>query len=303
MTIVKLNSDTTKPEVVAKEVVRVIQGIPAADGDGVQLTRIIGSPDLNQLDPFLLFDAFGSDQPQEYIGGFPPHPHRGFETVTYMLAGKMRHKDSTGRAGVIETGGVQWMTAGRGIIHSEMPEQTEGLLAGFQLWVNLPAEQKMTPPNYQEFSADKIPLEVINNPHTGKSTGTIKVIAGDTGSGIKGAVKNDFVKPFYWDVNLTESFDFHWPVPANHNSFIYVIEGEVLVGAQQKPVSAKQMAVLGEGDKLTVRAKKSTHAGSRFLFISAQPLNEPVERAGPFVMNTREQINQAFADYQAGRLA
>lgn len=274
-----------------REVKQIIDGVKASDGDGVQLTRVIGSPYLNQLDPFLLFDAFGSDKPQDYIGGFPPHPHRGFETVTYMLAGKMRHKDSAGNEGVIEAGGVQWMTAGKGIIHSEMPEQIEGLLAGFQLWVNLPAEKKMTAPQYQEKSALDIIEEIREN------GARIKVIAGETALGTKGVIKNTFINPTYWDVSLPAAKTFEDSILTGHNAFIYLIEGSVNIGDKSGQIQQGQLAVLNDGDKIKLTADQQ----SRFLVIAGKPLNEPVERAGPFVMNTKTEIQQAFADYQNGR--
>ena len=276
-----------------REIKQLVNGLLASDGDGVQLTRIIGTPYLNTLDPFLLLDAFGSDQPQDYIGGFPPHPHRGFETVTYMLAGKMRHKDSAGNEGVIETGGVQWMTAGKGIIHSEMPEQEDGLLAGFQLWVNLPAAHKMTTPKYQEKNSSEIAEEK-------RQDGTrIKVIAGETSLGTKGVVKNDFVSPTYWDVHLAGGSLLEESLPKDHNGFVYVIEGEITVGEESKPVAKGQLAVLSSGSQLKIAGNQA----SRFLFIAGRPLNEPVARGGPFVMNTREEVNQAFSDYQMGKFA
>ncbi|MCB1583956.1 MAG: pirin family protein, partial [Xanthomonadales bacterium] len=197
---------------------QLIRGQATADGDGVKLTRIIGTHQLSELDPFLLLDHFGSDEASDYIGGFPPHPHRGFETVTYMLKGKMRHQDSVGNNGVIEDGGVQWMTAGSGIIHSEMPEQTEGMLSGFQLWVNLPASAKMSPPKYQEFKHEDIPVENLTN------GGCIKVIAGKTTQGTTGVIHNSYVKPNYWDVKLTAKSKLSESIPSSHQSFIYVYQ-------------------------------------------------------------------------------
>ncbi|MDH5433540.1 MAG: pirin family protein [Gammaproteobacteria bacterium] len=276
-----------------KEVKQIIDGIQASDGDGVQLVRIIGTSFFDSLDPFLLFDAFGSDKPQDYIGGFPSHPHRGFETVTYMLAGKMRHEDSAGNSGVIESGGVQWMTAGKGIIHSEMPEQEEGLLAGFQLWVNLPASHKMIAPAYQEKSAEEVPSE-----SRGEEC-TVKVIAGTTRLGTKGIIENNFVNPTYWDIHLSQSASFEDAIPVGHNSFIYLIEGSVIIGQRKTLINKGQMAVLGSGASLKIESQQD----ARFLVIAGKPLNEPVERAGPFVMNTRREVAQAFADYQAGKLA
>ncbi|TDR16861.1 pirin family protein [Marinicella litoralis] len=270
----------------------IYQGLPASDGDGVKLTRIIGSHQLSDLDPFLLLDHFGSDQANDYIGGFPPHPHRGFETVTYMLKGKMRHQDSVGNNGVIEDGGIQWMTAGKGIIHSEMPEQTEGMLSGFQLWVNLPSDAKMTTPKYQEITADEIPSEVHENGVR------IKVIAGTTAKGTVGVIENNYVNPNYWDVSMPADSSLTERINPEHNAFIYVYQGQIQLADQQE-LQLGHLAVLTQGEKLSIKADED----SRFIVVSGQPLNEPIERAGPFVMNTREQIQQAFNDYQAGHFA
>lgn len=276
-----------------RELRQIVNGDQVTDGAGVQLKRVIGSPQLNMLDPFLMFDAFGSDQPQEYLAGFPPHPHRGFETVTYMLAGKMRHEDSAGNQGVIETGGVQWMTAGKGIIHSEMPEQEEGLLAGFQLWVNLPAAEKMREPRYQERTADEIPVETHDN------GSRIKVVAGQTDSGTQGVIDNPYVNPLYLHVALPPETGFSQQLPETDNSFVYVIKGELSIGDKQRPLKAGQLGVLEKGSEVKLHAEQA----SEFLLVSGQPLNEPVARGGPFVMNTREQVEQAFADYRDGTLA
>ena len=275
-----------------REIEKVVTGVKASDGDGVQLTRIIASPELDILDPFLLMDAFGSDKPQDYIGGFPSHPHRGFETVTYMLTGKMRHKDSAGNSGVIEAGGVQWMRAGKGIIHSEMPEQEEGLLAGIQLWVNLPASHKMVDPDYQEVIGDDIPEEVRGD------SCFLKVIAGQTKNGTHGAISNDLVDPIYWDINLSSGATFSEVIPEGHNAFIYVIEGELAAANFETILVQKQLAVLSKGNRIEITANSL----SRFLLIAGKPLNEPVVRGGPFVMNTSEEIQQAFTDYQSGKL-
>ncbi|NNJ65113.1 MAG: pirin family protein, partial [Xanthomonadales bacterium] len=204
-----------------RQVVATTPGVPATDGDGVRMTRIIGSPQLNVLDPFLLLDAFESDRPEDYIGGFPSHPHRGFETVTYLLAGRMRHRDNAGNEGVIEPGGVQWMTAGRGIVHSEMPEQENGLLMGFQLWVNLPARAKMTEPGYQEYPPADVPLET-------RTDGTeVRVIAGTTGEGTSGIIRNDYVNPTYLDVKLPAGSILEQPLAAGDNAFVFTIEGSL----------------------------------------------------------------------------
>ncbi len=276
-----------------RELRQIVNGDQVSDGAGVQLKRVIGSPQLSMLDPFLMFDAFGSDRPQEYLAGFPPHPHRGFETVTYMLAGKMRHEDSAGNRGVIETGGVQWMSAGRGVIHSEMPEQEEGLLAGFQLWVNLPAAEKMSEPRYQERSASEIPIENHEN-------GTrIKVVAGKTDNGTEGVIDNPYVNPLYLHVELPAEISFEQQVAEGDNSFVYVINGQLSVGDKQRPLKAGQLGVLERGETVKLFAETD----SELLLVSGRPLKEPVARGGPFVMNTREEVEQAFADYREGRLA
>jgi redox-sensitive bicupin YhaK (pirin superfamily) len=276
----------------SRELLTVTPGLPATDGDGVKMTRIIGTPDLNMLDPFLLLDAFESDQAQDYIGGFPSHPHRGFETVTYLLAGRMRHKDNAGNEGVIEPGGVQWMTAGRGIVHSEMPEQEEGLLMGFQLWVNLPARAKMSEPAYQEFPPSQTPLER-------REDGTeIRVISGTTAQGTVGVVNNEYVMPTYMDVSLPAGQSFEQEVDESDNTFLFVIEGELEVGDRSANLGHRMLGILGEGEAVRVNSGAS---GARFLLVSGRPLNEPVARGGPFVMNTKEEIMQAFDDFKFNR--
>ena len=275
----------------SRELIQTTPGVAATDGDGVKMTRIIGSQELNMLDPFLLLDAFESDHPDDYIGGFPSHPHRGFETVTYLLAGRMRHKDSAGNEGVIEPGGVQWMTAGKGIVHSEMPEQDNGLLMGFQLWVNLPASAKMTEPAYQEFSPASVPLEQREN-------GTlVRVISGTTSEGTRGPVENNYVQPTYMDITLPAGEAFEQVVGASDNAFIFVIEGDLWVDSSRQPLGHRELGILGEGDHIAVTSENS----ARFLLVAGQPLNEPVARGGPFVMNTKTEIMQAFTDYQNGR--
>ena len=279
-----------RPAAQNREVVATTHGVPASDGAGVRMTRIIGSPQLDMLDPFLLLDCFESDRPEDYIGGFPSHPHRGFETVTYLLAGRMRHKDNAGNEGVIEPGGVQWMTAGRGIVHSEMPEQEDGLLRGFQLWVNLPARAKMTAPGYQEFPPAGVPLEE-------RADGTrVRVIAGTTDSGTVGAVRNDWVKPLYLDVTLPANGAFKQPVDPGATAFVFVIEGEVATGNRR--LAQRLLGIFGPGDAIALTAGE---AGARCLLVAAQPLNEPVARGGPFVMNTRDEVLQAFDDFRNNR--
>jgi redox-sensitive bicupin YhaK (pirin superfamily) len=275
-----------------RELARSTPGVPATDGDGVRMTRVIGSPQLDMLDPFLLLDAFESDRPQDYIGGFPSHPHRGFETVTYLLAGRMRHKDSAGNEGVIEPGGVQWMTAGRGIVHSEMPEQQDGLLMGFQLWVNLPARAKMSEPAYQEFPPDGVPVE--RRPDGAE----IRVIAGTTSEGTAGVIRNEYVNPTYLDVSLPARASLTQAVDPADNSFVFLIDGELIVGQSAAPLERRHLGILGPGERIELRAGDS---GARFLLVGARPLGEPVARGGPFVMNTREEILQAFDDYRHNR--
>lgn len=269
------------------------RGIPASDGAGVRLTRIIGSPELNYLDPFLMLDYFESTNPNDYIAGFPPHPHRGFETVTYLLAGKMRHKDNKGHEGVIETGGVQWMTAGRGIIHSEMPEQEDGLLMGFQLWVNLPSYAKMVDATYQEFSPSEIVVENRENTQ-------VKVITGKTSLGTIGPVKNDYIQPLMIDVQLQQGAPFNEILDYEANGFIYLISGTLEVNHPNQEstfIQAKELAVLSQGDELSLTSQDDN---TRFLLVVAKPINESIARGGPFVMNTQAEIEQAFSDYKRG---
>jgi len=282
-----------------RTLIKALTGIETADGDGVKLTRLIGSSKLDMLDPFLLLDCFESDQVEDYIGGFPEHPHRGFETVTYLLNGRMRHKDNAGHEGVIEPGGVQWMTAGRGILHSEMPEQKNGLLQGFQLWVNLPSSAKMSLPRYQEYVPESIGLEQLDN-------GTvIKVIAGQTDKGTLGPVTNDYVFPTYMDISLPENGCFSQALTKGHNAFIYVLEGNITIDEliknkgqnNQRTLKAKTIGILSDGEQVQVTTTNQT---SRFLLLAGKPLNEPVARGGPFVMNSQEEIRQAYADYQRG---
>lgn len=279
-----------------RSVTLVIQGQPASDGAGVQLTRLIGTSAFLMLDPFLLLDMFYSAEPHDYLAGFPDHPHRGFETVSYVLAGRMRHEDNKGHTGVIEPGGVQWMTAGRGIVHSEMPEQTDGLLWGFQLWINLPAAQKMTNPHYQEFAASEIPVEQ-------RSDGTkVRAIAGQTNLGMIGPIQQGATEPIYLDVAIAPNGNLIETIPTTHNAFLFVYEGSVTVLAdhpgEEQIVKAGTLAVLGEGEGVRVRTDDTA---GKFLLIAGKPLNEPVAHGGPFVMNTRAEVLQAYQDYQAGR--
>ncbi len=278
-----------------RSVSRITSGVPATDGAGVHMTRLIGTAELDHVDPFLLLDVFQTENPDDYIAGFPAHPHRGFETVTYMFAGQMRHKDNAGNEGVIGTGGVQWMTAGRGIVHSEMPEQKDGLMWGTQLWVNLPRTEKMTAPAYQEFDAARIPKEKHEN-------GTeVIVVAGTTTRGTVGAVGGRPTKPLYLDVRVPHAASFSEAVPSTHNAFIYVVEGSISVAGDRADattvVEARNLAILGDGDTVEV---SSEGKASRFLLVAGQTINEPIARGGPFVMNTQDEVQQAFVDYQSG---
>jgi redox-sensitive bicupin YhaK (pirin superfamily) len=279
-----------------RPVLTTLKGVSTSDGAGVALTRVIGSSELDMLDPFLLLDEFRSDEPDDYIAGFPDHPHRGFETVTYLLAGRMRHEDNQGHAGVIEAGGIQWMTAGRGIVHSEMPEQEDGLLWGFQLWVNLPADQKMVAPGYQEYAAAAIPTEIRDGGVA------IRVIAGSTASGATGPVTGVSTQPLYLDVTLAEGASLSEAITPSHSAFLYVFEGalDVLAGKAHgdAKVDAGSLAVLGTGERVHI---VGAAAKNRFLLVAGKQLNEPVARAGPFVMNTRQEVMDAFQDYREGR--
>jgi len=272
---------------ITRTIQQIIKGVQTSDGAGVNLTRIIPNPGLDMLDPFLLLDEFDSNDPDDYIAGFPPHPHRGFETITYMLNGKFRHKDTAGNEGYLTDGSVQWMTAGRGVIHSEIPEQTEGLVRGFQLWLNLPKEKKMIEPVYNDIPAEKIPTIQFQG-------GEAKIIAG-TFSGVTGPGRSH-TGMLYYDISLDASADINIPINDKWNGFCYVYEGEISCG---KTVSKSYLAILSTEGLFRCTA---TTNNTRFILVAGMPLNEPVARGGPFVMNTRDEILQAFEDYQAGRL-
>jgi redox-sensitive bicupin YhaK (pirin superfamily) len=274
-----------------REVQRVITPSPTSDGAGVRLRRSIATPQLDHLDPFFLFDHFGSENPDDYISGFPLHPHRGIETITYMLDGRVEHRDSIGNSGVIGAGDVQWMTAGSGIMHEEMPRVGQRRLDGFQIWVNLPAKLKMTTPRYQDVPSAKIP-EIAR--HDGAR---VRVIAGEV-DGTVGAVKEIFAGPTYLDVALPAGGSFEQPVPRGHTALLYVFQGEVTVGgAGGSPTAATRLVILTDGDLVHARAGS---APGRFLLLSAQPLEEPAVRWGPFVMNTREEVQQALRELREG---
>ena len=274
-----------------RRVIRTVRGQATSDGAGVRLTRVIGGQALPELDPFLLLDEFGTDRPEDYIAGFPDHPHRGFETVTYMLDGRMRHRDNHGNEGLLVPGAVQWMTAGRGIVHSEMPEQEQGRMRGFQLWVNLPAREKMTAPRYQEFGPERIP-EVRPAPGV-----VARVIAGELG-GVRGPIEQPATDPVYLDLQLEAGAALSVPLTAGHTTFAYVYEGQAALGEDAAAVVAGELARLSDGDTLAIAAGA---AGCRMILVAGRPLGEPVARHGPFVMNTRQELIEAFNDYQAGR--
>lgn len=273
-----------------RTVERVIIGQPTSDGAGVKLTRVITNDLQRRLDPFLMLDNFGSENPDDYIAGFPNHPHRGFETVTYMIAGRMLHEDSHGNRGLLENGGVQWMTAGRGVFHSEIPQQEEGVMEGFQLWLNLPAKNKMCPAWYKDFTHAELPKFTTTEGVQGV------VIAGEA-QGVKGAVQRDVTEPLYLDLHFTAGQTFEHALPAQHNVVVFVYRGQLEVGGQV--VGEKRMAIMAnEGDAVKLVASGDAKA----LLIAGKPLNEPIAQYGPFVMNTKEEIYQALNDFRDGKL-
>ncbi|MDD4964131.1 MAG: pirin family protein [Gallionella sp.] len=275
----------------SRSIERLITGVATSDGAGVTLTRVLTGKLQRRLDPYLMLDAFGSDDPDDYIAGFPDHPHRGFETITYMLAGRMRHRDSAGHEGLLENGGVQWMTAGRGVIHSEIPEQEAGVMEGFQLWLNLPASHKLCEPWYQDFPTAAIPE------FTTAAGVLVRVIAG-VSHGIAGVVQRDFTEPVYLDVHLPANSTFTTELPMTHNAFIYVYRGAAQVGETQ--VDKQRMGILSNtADSVTITASEDT----RLILVAGKPLNEPIVQYGPFVMNTQAEINQALDDFRNGRMA
>ncbi|MBK6863633.1 MAG: pirin family protein [Ideonella sp.] len=274
----------------ARSVERLVAGMPTSDGAGVKLTRVLTQPLQRRLDPFLMLDAFGSDSAEDYIAGFPDHPHRGFETVTYMIAGRMRHRDSAGHEGLLQDGGVQWMTAGRGVIHSELPEQENGRMEGFQLWLNLAASDKLMPPWYRDIQGAELPM------FTTPAGVTVRVIAGSS-HGVAGAVQRARTEPLYLDIHLPAGARFEQPLPAAHNAFAYVYRGALRIGHSDVPL--QRMAILAnDGERVVLEATQPARA----LLIAGRPLDEPIAQYGPFVMNTNEQIYQAVEDFRAGRL-
>ena len=275
-----------------RSVERLISGQATSDGAGVKLTRVLTHNLQQRLDPFLMLDAFGSDQPDDYIAGFPDHPHRGFETITYMIAGRMLHRGSAGHEGLLENGGVQWMTAGRGVIHSEIPQQQDGVMEGFQLWLNLPAREKMCAPWYRDFKAADLPR------YTTDQGVVVTVIAGNS-QGVTGAVAREATAPLYLDVHLPAGARFEQALPPGHNAFVYVYRGEASIAGQAVPV--QRMALLANAphsDGVVIEATSDT----KLLLIAGQPLKEPIAQYGPFVMNTQQEIYQALSDMRDGRL-
>ena len=292
MTTTNIN---VQPEAVARprSVERVVAGQATSDGAGVKLTRVLTNSLQQRLDPFLMLDAFGTDDPQDYIGGFPNHPHRGFETVTYMIAGQMRHRDSAGNEGLLSNGGVQWMTAGRGVIHSELPEQEDGRMEGFQLWLNLPAKDKMRAPWYRDIQSGEIPT------FTTAEGVKVRAIAGRS-HGVDAAMQREVTEPLYLDIELPAGTTFTQALPASHNAFVYVYRGDARIGETQVPL--QRMAILANAadrDGITLTATEP----SRVLLIAGKPLGEPIAQYGPFVMNSEAEIRQAVEDYQAGKFA
>ncbi|MFL6707076.1 MAG: pirin family protein [Massilia sp.] len=274
-----------------RSVERLINGQFVMDGAGVKINRVLTQPLQRRLDPFLMLDAFGSDKPGDYIAGFPEHPHRGFETISYMINGRMRHKDSAGHEGLITNGGVQWMTAGRGVVHSEMPEQNEGLMEGFQLWLNLPARDKMVKPWYRDIPSEELPRFTL------ETGATVQVIAGSS-HGVAGAVQREGSEPLYLDIALPAGAVFEQALPAAHNAFIYVFRGEVVV--EGKAVPSTKMAILANpagADGVRIHASSD----ARVLLIAGRPLGEPIAQYGPFVMNTQAELQQAVEDFRAGK--
>ena len=293
MTTNTLSPPTVETVKRPRDVERLVAGQPTSDGAGVKLTRVLTQPLQRRLDPFLMLDAFGTDNPQDYIGGFPDHPHRGFETVTYMIAGRMRHRDSAGHEGLLQNGSVQWMTAGRGVIHSELPEQENGRMEGFQLWLNLPAKDKMRAPWYRDIAAEEIPQFVT------EEGVTARVIAGRS-HGTDGAMQREVTEPLYLDLDVPAGSRFSQRLPASHNAFIYVYRGALQIGNTAVP--AQRMAILANGADREGVVLTATSA-TRALLIAGKPLGEPIAQYGPFVMNTQEEIYQAVEDFQSGRFA
>jgi len=292
LTIPTLQRKASSPVAASRTVERLVTGQATSDGAGVKLNRVLTQNLQHRLDPFLMLDAFGSDKPDDYIAGFPDHPHRGFETVTYMIAGRMLHRDSAGHEGLLQNGGVQWMTAGKGVIHSEIPQQNDGVMEGFQLWLNLHSSEKMKAPWYRDFQNDQLPK--LQTPEGVEVT----VIAGES-HGVQGAVTRGITQPIYLDVHMHQGSRFEQTLPADHNAFVYVYRGEVRIGSQV--VTEQRMAILAntlQADGVVIESS----AAAQFILVSGKPLNEPIAQYGPFVMNSQQEIYQALADFRDGRL-
>ena len=292
-TVATATDHPAPPQAPSRTVDRLVAGMATSDGAGVKLTRVLTADLQRRLDPFLMLDAFGSDQPGDYIAGFPSHPHRGFETITYMIAGRMRHRDSAGNEGLLSNGGVQWMTAGRGVIHSELPEQEAGLMEGFQLWLNLHSADKMQAPAYRDIPSAQIPEWQGDGAR-------VRVIAGHC-QGVAGAVQRPRTEPLYLDIHLAPGATLAQAIAPGHNALVYVYCGSLQIAGTDVPL--QRMAILSAGaDSDGVLLQASSQA-TRALLIAGAPLNEPIAQHGPFVMNTRAQLYQAVQDFQAGRLA
>lgn len=294
-----MSHEVTHPETVrtsvqsSRAIERIVKGMATSDGAGVKLTRLLTSSLQRRLDPFLMLDNFASDNPDDYIGGFPDHPHRGFETITCMIEGRMRHRDSAGNEGLLESGGVQWMTAGRGVIHSELPEQLDGRMEGFQFWLNLPADRKMCTPWYRDMTDADIPRLSLGG------AGLVRVIAGQA-HGVAGSIQREITEPLLLDVHLTAGGEFAQPLPAGHNAFVAVYRGSISVAGQSVP--AGSMALLkndASADGVVLQAAE----GARFMLAAGKPLNQPIAQYGPFVMNTQAELVQAVEDFRAGLFA
>lgn len=298
MTTTSTTPPTTAPAAPREEKVlssrtveRLVAGTATSDGAGVKLTRLLSQPLQRRLDPFLMLDAFGSDDPDDYIAGFPDHPHRGFETVTYMVAGRMKHRDSAGNEGLLTNGGVQWMTAGRGVVHSEIPQQEEGVMEGFQLWLNLPGRDKMQAPWYRDFGAPDLPRFTLG--------GVTATVIGGESHGVAGAVRREATEPLVLDLWLEPGSRFEQPFPPGHNAFLVVYRGSVTVGG--RTLGPGKLAILANdpaADGVVLEAAEASKA----LLVAGRPLGEPIAQYGPFVMNTQEEIYQAVSDYRDGRL-
>ena len=286
------DADAVSPVRRARTVERLVRGQPTSDGAGVRLTRVLTQDLQRRLDPFLMLDAFGSDNPDDYIAGFPDHPHRGFETITYMIAGRMLHRDSAGHEGLLQNGGMQWMTAGRGVVHSEIPQQESGVMEGFQLWLNLPAAAKLREPWYRDVQAQEIPRL-----RTAQGV-DVAVLAGHSG-GVAGAVQRETTQPLYLDLHLPAGSRFEQPLDAGHHAFVYVYRGELAIAGQSVP--AQRMAILAndaQSDGVVLEASADTRA----LLVAGRPLREPIVQYGPFVMNTQQEIFEAVRDFREGRI-